>query len=297
MKQQGRAYFFAIFAILLWSTVGSALKIGLRYISFPELLFWASVVSIIIFSITILAQGKLYQMRLLRVSDFVRAAILGFLNPFLYYFVLLKAYNLLLAQEAGTLNYIWPVVLVLLSIPLLKQKIGWVSILAIFISFSGTMVIGTRGKVFELSFSNPLGVGLALLSALFWAIFWIYNMKDRKDDTIKLLLNFVFGFLYILIYLIGTSGFSMISIKGLTGAVYIGLFEMGVTYMLWLKALKLSATTAKISNLVFISPFISLFFIRYAVGEMIMISTVIGLALIVGGIILQKWSEFSKSVK
>jgi len=55
-------------------------------------------------------------------------------------------------------------------------------------------------------------------------------------------------------------------------------------------ALKNSSTTAKVSNLVYISPFISLFFIRFAVGETILVSTVVGLMLIVSGILLQQYA-------
>jgi hypothetical protein len=189
MTRQGRAYLFAITAILLWSTIGSALKITLRYISFPELLFYASLSSVVIFSIAIVGQGKFRDLLNLKGHDFIRASLLGLLNPFLYYFVLLKAYDLLLAQEAGTLNYIWPVVLVLLSIPLLKQKIGWLSILAVGISFAGTIVIATHGNILSLSFSNPLGVTLALISAIFWAVFWIYNVKDTNGPPVIMLLS------------------------------------------------------------------------------------------------------------
>jgi drug/metabolite transporter (DMT)-like permease len=77
-------------------------------------------------------------------------------------------------------------------------------------------------------------------------------------------------------------------LKGILGAVYIGLFEMGVTFLLWLKALKLSKTTAHVANLIYLTPFLSLLVISIAVGEKILLSTVIGLVFIVGGIILQK---------
>ena len=40
----------------------------------------------------------------------------------LYYLILLKAYQLLPAQVAQPLNMIWPVILVFLSVPILKQK-------------------------------------------------------------------------------------------------------------------------------------------------------------------------------
>jgi len=290
MKQQKKAYLFALSAILLWSSVGSAFKISLRYISFIELLFYAALVSTLTLLLVLIFSKKLHLLLTLKPVNFLRASFLGLLNPFLYYVFLLQAYNLLLAQEAGTLNYIWPVVLVLLSIPLLKQKIGWISLAAILISFTGTVIIGTQGNLFSLKFSNVTGVGLALGSAIFWALFWIINVKDPTDAVIKLFLSFVFGLIYITIYLVFTKGFSPPPLKGLAGAVYLGLFEMGITFVLWLMALKHSATTAKVSNLVYISPFISLFFIRFAVGETILISTILGLMMIVGGIFLQQYA-------
>jgi len=290
MTNQRKAYFFAITAILFWSTIGSALKISLRYIPFIELLFFASLVSTITLFFALKIFNKSHLIKNLEKRDFTRAALLGFLNPFLYYLVLLKAYDMLLAQEAGTLNYIWPVVLVLLSIPLLKQKIGWLSILAVFISFFGTIIIGTQGQIFDLKFDNLLGVSLALCSAVFWALYWIYNVKDKKDEIVKLFLNFCFGLFYVSVYLLITKGLPKISLEGLFGSVYVGLFEMGITYILWLKGLQLSETTARVSNLVFISPFISLIIINFAVGEKILFSTIAGLVLIVSGILLQQYA-------
>ncbi len=288
MKQQNKSYLFALSAILFWSTIGSALKITLRYITFAELLFFASIVSFLVIFISIFISGKIALLFKQTAPDIFRSALLGLINPFLYYLILLKDYDILPAQEAGTLNYIWPVVLVLLSIPLLKQKIGFLSIIAILISFAGTIIIGTRGSILSLKFDNPTGVFLALGSAVFWSLFWIYNVKDKRDELIKLLLNFGFGLVYIFLYLIFTNGFNPINYYGLAGSVYVGIFEMGLTYILWLKAMKYTSTTAKISNLVFLSPFISLIFIRFTVGEDILFSTVIGLVFIVGGILMQR---------
>jgi drug/metabolite transporter (DMT)-like permease len=229
-------------------------------------------------------------------AELLNSAFLGLLNPFLYYVVLLKAYELLPAQEAGTLNYIWPLVLVLLSIPMLKQKItGW-SILAILVSFFGIILISTHGQVFTFRFTSPVGVMLALGSAIFWALYWIFNMKDRREEVTKLFLNFCFGFLYIfltiiILRLLGRqwNRYPILPWQGIVGSVYLGIFEMGITFILWLMALKLSSTTAKVSNLIYLSPFISLILIHFFVGEVILLSTVIGLLFIVGGIIIQQY--------
>jgi drug/metabolite transporter (DMT)-like permease len=295
VKQQQLAYIYALAATLLWSTIGSAFKITLRFIDFADLLFYASLTSVAVIFVSLLISGKVALLNRLTVKDYLRAALLGALNPFLYYLVLLKAYDLLLAQEAGTLNYIWPVALVLLSIPILKQKIGWMSVVAIFISFTGTIVIGTRGRLLDMQFGNSLGVLLALASAVFWSLYWIYNVKDKKDELVKLFLNFCFGSLFVLIYLLATTGIRLPSLPGLAGSVYAGVVEMGITFILWLKALQLSSTTAKVSNLVYLSPFISLIIIRFAVGEEILFSTFIGLTLIVGGIIMQQFVSGKES--
>jgi drug/metabolite transporter (DMT)-like permease len=179
-------------------------------------------------------------------------------------------------------------VLVLLSIPLLKQKISWPSIIAILISFSGAIVIGTRGRLLDLQFGNLTGVLLALASAVFWSLFWIFNVKDKKDEVVKLFLNFFFGSIFIFIYLLFTTGLRTPTLLGLAGSVYAGVIEMGLTFIIWLKALQLSSTTAKVSNLVYLSPFISLIIIRFLVGEQILLSTFIGLVLIIGGIVMQQ---------
>jgi drug/metabolite transporter (DMT)-like permease len=63
---------------------------------------------------------------------------------------------------------------------------------------------------------------------------------------------------------------------------------MGFTFVIWMKALQYAENTAKVSNLIFLSPFIALFFIHFLVGETIAISTIFGLALIIAGIMLQQ---------
>jgi drug/metabolite transporter (DMT)-like permease len=72
--------------------------------------------------------------------------------------------------------------------------------------------------------------------------------------------------------------------------LYIGTFEMGIAFVAWLRALRLSRTTAQVGQLIYLTPFLSLLAIGLVVGEPIYASTVAGLALIVGGIVLQRRS-------
>jgi len=291
-QNQRKAYLFALLAVLFWSTISSAFKITLRYLDFGSLLFWAVVSGIAVLAVLNRTGKNPVRFRSLSRKAWFSSALMGFFNPFLYYLVLIKAYQLLEAQEAGTLNYIWPIVLVLFSILFLGQKIRIRAVIAIFISFLGIIIISTGGHFLSLKFSHPLGVVLAVGSALFWAAYWILNMKDSREVTGKILLNMLFGLFYLMIYFLVLGRWPAIpSAAGFFGSLYIGVFEMSLTFVIWLKALNYSADTAKVSNLIYLSPFLGLFWINRAVGENIHGYTLVGLAFIVGGILLQQWKR------
>ena len=85
MQSQKKAYLFALSAVLFWSTIASAFKITLYYLDFIQILFFASIVSCLVFFTILLAQNKISQLRSLKPVSIVHAAIRGLLNPFLYY--------------------------------------------------------------------------------------------------------------------------------------------------------------------------------------------------------------------
>jgi len=288
MTDNTKSYVLASVAVLFWSTIATAFKIALKELSPGQLLFIASCTAVVILTIISVIEGKKKIIFKAGLKDILMSALLGLLNPFVYYLVLLKAYSLLPAQVAQPLNMIWPIVLVFLSVPMLKQKIPARSFLALFISFTGVYMVSSQGQPFSPGKSDWLGVLLATGSSIFWALYFILNLKDKREESNKLLLNFFIASIYIAIYLIVTGGFGHMSIKGITAAVYTGIFEMGLTFYLWLKALKLARTTDRISNLVFLAPFLSLVFISVFLGEHIYYTTFIGLVLIIGGIVYQK---------
>ncbi len=288
MTDKTKSYILASLAVLFWSTIATAFKIALTELSPGQLLFIASCTAVVVLTIIRIIEGKFRIILKTSPGNFLMSALLGLLNPFIYYLVLLKAYSLLPAQVAQPLNMIWPIVLVFLSVPMLKQKIPARSFLALFISFAGVYLVSSQGQPLSPGKSDWFGVLLAAGSSVFWALYFILNLKDKRDESGKLLLNFLISTIYIAIYLLATGGFEHISIKGLLAGVYTGIFEMGLTFYLWLKALKLAETSDKISNLVFLAPFLSLVFISIFLGEHIYYTTFIGLLLIIAGIVYQR---------
>jgi len=284
---QKKAYLFAILSVLLWSTVGTAFKIGLGYMDYIQLLFFSSFWSLMILSLVIALQGKFKTAILCSRKDILRSSLTSLLNPFAYYLILFKAYSLLPAQLAQPLNYTWPVVLSLLAVPMLKQKLKMSSLIALLISLIGVVLISTKGSL-NTKIEQPFGVFLATGSSVVWALFWIFNIKDKRDEGIKLFWNFIFGTVYTGIFAFLFSSLNIKNGAALASTIYIGLFEMGITFFCWMMALKFAKNTHSVGNLVYLSPFLSLFFIHFILKEKIYVTTIIGLLLIIVGILVQQ---------
>lgn len=288
MKNQKKAYIFAIISVLFWSTVATSFKFALNEINPSQTLFFSIINSLAVLFLILVFQKKIHLIFKSSTKELLFSAFLGFLNPFTYYLVLFKAYSLLPAQLAQPLNYTWPIILVILSAIILKQKLNFLNFIAIIISFIGVVFISLRDK-YSFEIENPEGILLATGSSIFWALFWILNVKDKRDDVIKLFLNFFFGLIFISIFILLTDSFIIPTTKAYLSTLYIGIFETGVTFVLWLYAMKFTERTDKIGNLVYISPFLSLFFINLVLKESIYFSTIIGLILIVTSIIFQQF--------
>jgi drug/metabolite transporter (DMT)-like permease len=286
MKKQSRAYVFALLTVLFWATAATAFKIALRDLNNIQLLFIANLTSLIVIFSFLLLSGKWVLLKTIKLNGLALSALQGFLNPFAYYIVIFKAYTLLPAQIAQPVNFIWPVVLFLLSVPILRQPLKATGLLSLLVSFGGVFVLAGQGNLHNFHIEEPAGIILALSSSVIWAIFWLINVRDKRDDIVKLFMSFGFSMVYIILVAVTRNELSDLLSKPWIPAIYVGLFEMGITFILWLKALTLSESTAKVANLIYLTPFMSLLVIHFVLGEDLMITSVLGLCLIVAGIFI-----------
>ncbi len=287
MNNQIKAYLLTGMVITFWATAASAFKIALGYVTPCMLLLYSILSSTLVLMLIIIKQKKLPLLFKLSLKNWLMAMLLGFLNPFLYYVVLFEAYSILPGQIAMSLNYGWPLVLTLLSVPILKQTLTKSQVIAVFISFIGAVVIATKGQFTNFGDVNHFGVVLAAGSTLIWAIFWLINARDKVDPVLKLFIGFLFGLIYTTLFSLFTEGIILPEPVAWIPLIYVGFFEMGITFVLWLTALQLTSAAARIGNLVYITPFFSLVILSVIIKEAIHPATFIGLSLIVGSIIFQ----------
>lgn len=287
VKNQTQSYTFAVAAILFWSTVATAFKLSLRSLTVVQLLFVASGVSLLVFAGVVLTGPMRRHLRFDWRS--VAAGMLqGFFNPFAYYLILFRAYDLLPAQLAQPLNYTWPLVLVLLSAPVLGQAVKSRTLWALLISLAGVVVIAMQGRFSLPERSQIPAMLLCMGSSLVWAAYWLINTRDLRPAAIKLLYGFFFGTLYSGLALLAEGAPLPVHPREWAGALYTGFFEMGITFLLWMKAMQTTSSTGRIAGLVYFSPFLSLLWIHLVLGEAIHLTTVAGLMLIVAGILVNR---------
>src|SRR5690625_3668025 len=284
MNHDKQALLLALGAVGLWSTVATAFKVGLAEMSPLPFLWLASLISWIVIGLLVAQQG-LFRRAL--VQGWRTAVWAGLMDPVAYYLVLFGAYERLPGQEAMALNYTWALVMAFLAVPILGQRLTRMDVLAGLVAYGGVWVIATRGALLDVTFADPLGGVLALASTLIWALYWLLNARDPRPPLVAQWQNFSVGVPLLTLLLMG-SGIESISWVGLTAGIYVGLFEMGIAFVLWQLAVHRASRTAKVSNLIFLSPPISLLLLHWIVGEPIRASTLLGLALILAGLTLQQ---------
>ncbi|WP_339737025.1 DMT family transporter [uncultured Sunxiuqinia sp.] len=290
MKNQRKAILWALLAVVFWSTVASAFKIALKVLSPFQLILVASITSFLIFFILILVQGKFRLLLTVNRRGLLLSVGQGLFNPFLYYLVLFKAYDLNPAQVTQSLNMVWPIVLAVLSAPVLGHKISSRNVWGILLSFVGVVFIASQGSISGFYKTDLIGALLALASSVIWSLYWIFSVQEKRDKLVVFFWNFVFGISYLVVYGLFAPGESFqIQPDGyFFVAIYIGLFELGLTYVVWMKALQYSDNNAVTGNFIFLSPFLSLIFIHFILHEVIHLTTFFGLALIIFGIFVQQ---------
>lgn len=291
-----KAILYALVAVLSWSTVATAFKIALTYLTHFEMVLVASATAMLIFAIVLTIQKKWSMVRNLSKKEWGFFALLGLLNPVAYYLVLFKAYDLLPAHIAQPINYTWPIVLLIMLALFAGQKIPSGKYIGLLISLAGVALISMGGNHGETSL--PLsGLLLGFFSAFLWAAYWMVNNKnkDKTDGNIALFMSFLFGTIYLSIASVFV-GVNLSTLPGILAGMYVGAFEMGIPFVFFAMALRDTSNPALVNQLSYLAPFMSLFLIAIVLGETIAISTVAGLVLIVLGIVLNEFvvGKFSK---
>lgn len=291
---------FGLGAVGLWSTMATAFKWALEFSSPMQLIALAATVSWIFFAARLVYLGRLSQLKQISSGTMTRCLALGFLNPALFYWVLFTAYDLLPAQDAMAINYTWGLTLPFIAAGFSRSLPSAVEVCLALLSYVGILIIVTDGDLAGFEFENITGVMLAIGSTVLWGLSWVINTRtverDQVDPELALLINFSMAAPVLWIILSATDSLPNLNGGTILGGIYVGLFEMGLAFVLWMKAMQLTDTPIRVSSLIFLAPPLSLVFIATVLGEPVATSTLTGLVFILAGLAGQQVVSSRKDV-
>jgi drug/metabolite transporter (DMT)-like permease len=215
-----------------------------------------------------------------------RTLLLGVYGLFGYHFMLFLALQTAPAVEANLVNYLWPLLIVLLS-PLFTKslKLNLRYVLAALSGFAGAVIAITYNSSGPASSSVEIGYLFALAAAVIWATYSLATTKVPSFPTPAIgLFALVSGFLAIGAHFVFEPA-ATISSSDWILLVLLGAGPLGGAFYLWDAALKIG-DPRRIGLLAFLTPLLSTVLLILVSGNSLSWQLLVATALIVGGALL-----------
>jgi drug/metabolite transporter (DMT)-like permease len=207
-----------------------------------------------------------------------------------FYFVALQNAPVI---EASLITYLWPLLIILFSALLLKEKLKWFHILGIFCGMTGTVMLIT--KSLELSFKLEFLVGYlsALIAAVLWALYTVLSRKYGSVPThvvgafcaITAVLSFICHLLF--------ENTAIPSFKNILAITALGIFPMGIAFFTWDYGIKHGNIKA-LSSLSYLAPLLSAVLLVIFGAAEFSYKIAVACILITGGAFLASLEFFKK---
>ena len=260
----------ALGAILLWATLAA---LSTRLTAVPPFLLTG---------LALLIGSLMGGRALLRRPPPLAALALGVYGLFGFHFFLFLALRLAPPVEANLVNYLWPLLIVVLA-PVLVPGIAWSARhgLAAAIGFAGAAMLITAGTT-SLGSGDALGYAFALASALIWST---YSLATRRFSHFPT--DYVAWFCLVSGTLALACHFAFEPRYGPAASewpflIALGLGPMGAAFFLWDRALK-NGDPRVLGNLAYLTPLLStLLLVAFGGGQLTPIA-IGAMAMILGG--------------
>lgn len=264
---------FACAAIVIWASLAT---LGVKLRGVPPFL-------LVGLTLTLAGLISLPTLRQWRVP--VKTLAVGVAGLFGYHFFLFVAFRMAPAVEANLLNYLWPLLIVLMS-PLLLPgtRLAPRHLLAALAGFVGAGLIVTKGQLgFDAGYLA--GYGAAAFAALLWAAYSLLTKRVPPFPTAAVGgFCLASGLLSLACHLALEPTYPL-SASDWPWLLLLGAGPMGGAFFLWDRAMKLG-DPREIGLLAFATPLLSTMLLVVAGGGVPDSFALIGGSLIIGGAML-----------
>lgn len=281
-----KPYLYAFVAIAIWSTTATVSKLLLHSFTTIQILAVCSAMAAVFLFAVNLFSGKLRVLKTYRLRDYLITAGVGLLGTFFYNMFLVFGIGRLLASQAMIINYLWPMMAVVAGCVILKEKMTLRKGIAVAMSFLGVVIVTSNGSLLGFTGGNLLGALMCVLAAVSYGLFVVLNKRLPYESSVSMMLYYIVSTLVAVTCVLISGNLPVLSGIQSLGLLWIGLGDYAIAYVSWALAMK-AGQTAKIANLAYITPFLSLVVAHFALGDPITVWSVGGLLVIIAGIFLQ----------
>ena len=284
MTETFKGTLYALLAVGMFATLGTGFKIAVTRMSSFSVVVWIALWATLTLFCILVRERRVGSI----VIEFRRRPfffpVAGMVGLGVQQFLCLKTYDYIPASQAVILHYTYPLMMLLLSWLLFREKSGWWALCCVALGFAGVFVlVSAGGDLGDVQMS--IGVAVALGTAFSFALFCVLIKHASFSVTPGMFLLNLFGLLFLLCLLPFYPMQWSISGTDMLLMAYLGIFPTAVAFILWNRALRM-IPTGRSSNCALLVPILSLVCITVVLKERIAPLQALGMAIVLVSVFL-----------
>lgn len=285
MNGRAKGTVFVTICVTLWALIPVVAKMGQTTLDNHQFLFWSSLVSFTVLGLAVIFTGNFNNFIEYSFKDWIYLSILGLLGTYIYYLFLYLGYSKATGMEVLVIQYTWPILIVVFSVFILKEKLNINKIAAIILGFAGVIIVLTKGNFNSINVSNGSVITLVGAGAACFALFSVLSKNIGKEPLGVVTVYFFTATLASFISMQYFSDFALPSGSEIIPVLVNGILVNGFSYLFWLLALR-STEASWLAPFVFITPVLSAIYLIVFFYEPFSTAYGIGLIFVViGGLV------------
>lgn len=225
-------------------------------------------------------------------GDWGALALMGFVGVAFHQMLQAYALTLTTAVHCGWLIGLTPVWSALLSAWMLRERFGPAKVLGLAAGFGGAVIVVSRGQLGPglLALPTTRGDLLILASTVNWALYSVlgHPVLRRLGPTRATAGALSWGGLMLAAPFAGAgswSDYARLTPTGGGAVLFLGIACSGLGYLFWYGALE-RIEASRVASLLYLEPLVTLGAAASLLGEPVRLSTLLGGALLLGGVFL-----------
>lgn len=230
--------------------------------------------------------------------DLPRLIVCGVFGVAINQLLFFKGLNITSPINASIIMTTNPILVLILSIIIAREKLSWIKSIGIGIGISGALLLITMNKSFDVSGGSRLGDLLILINATSYGLYLVLVKKLMLKYKPITVIKWVFLFGYIIVFPLGLSEFRQIQWSVMPASIlwetaYVIICTTFFTYLFNVYALSIISPTVA-SSYIYLQPVLAALFAVWLGKDHLTWFKVFAASLIFAGVYLVSKTEIKK---